>query len=191
MTKQRLFYVGWLLSSVEKQETSQPGSLRSSKMTGNPAWNNFLPVSKKSSVSLKQSLYSRCRDESQPREILLHVLTSISTEARFDRIQLLVTSRSYIDIKTAMSKISQPLLMSDPRVAADIGHYVAQKARASPKFREWPPWLCDEVQSALAVGAKGMFRWAVCQLDILRRINDIGSIRAALRDLLSYQYSQS
>jgi len=73
--------------------------------------------------------------------------------------------------------------MSDPRVAADIGHYVAQKVRASPKFRGWPPWLCDEVQSALAVGAKGMFRWAVCQLDILRRINDIGSIRAALRDL--------
>ncbi|KAK0641394.1 hypothetical protein B0T16DRAFT_496113 [Cercophora newfieldiana] len=122
-------------------------------------------------------------DESQQRQNLLDVLVDLANDPRFSKLQLLVTSRQYLDIKEVMSKISHPLSMSNPHVEADIERYVVAKVRSTYKFRRWPSWLCDEVQHTLAVGAKGMFRWAVCQLDILRRLNDIGKIRLALNDL--------
>lgn len=122
-------------------------------------------------------------DESQQRESLLAVLADLATVPRYSKIQLLVTSREYLDIKETMSGISQPLSMSNPHVEADIERYVGVKLGATRKFRFWPSGLSDEVQHALAVGAKGMFRWAVCQLDILRRLNDVTRIRVAIKDL--------
>ncbi|KAK4446171.1 hypothetical protein QBC34DRAFT_357172 [Podospora aff. communis PSN243] len=122
-------------------------------------------------------------DESQERQNLLNILVKLASDPRFGNLQLLVTSREYADIKAVMSKISRPLSMSNPHVEADISVYVAAKVRSTSKFRHWPALLRDEVEQALAVGAKGMFRWAVCQLDILRRLREISKIRTALENL--------
>ena len=122
-------------------------------------------------------------DESQPRARLLQLLERFTTEPRFAKIQLFATSREYEDIRRKMTKMAQPLSMSNPFVEADIRLYVAAKIAENPRFRCWPGDLRSEVEGALSTGAKGMFRWAVCQLDILRRLHQQSKIREAIRSL--------
>ncbi|KAE9371111.1 hypothetical protein N431DRAFT_376507 [Stipitochalara longipes BDJ] len=122
-------------------------------------------------------------DESQSRENLLHVLNILATDPRFSKIQLLATSRMYRDIELEMSLFSQSLSMSNSFVEADIKIYVAAKIKDELKFKDWPDKLRTEVEETLSTGAKGMFRWAVCQLDILRRLHSESKIRTALKSL--------
>jgi len=122
-------------------------------------------------------------DESQSRQNLLSVLNVLVTDPRFWKIQLLATSREYSDIKLKMGRFSQSLSMSNCFVEADIRIYVAAKIMAEAKFQRWPSDLRTDVEATLSTGAKGMFRWAVCQLDILRRLNHQSKIREAIKSL--------
>ena len=122
-------------------------------------------------------------DESQSRENLLTVLDVLVTDPRFWKIQLLATSREYSDIELKMGCFSQPLSMSNCFVEADIRTYIAAKIKAEAKFQRWPSDLRIDVEATLSAGAKGMFRWAVCQLDILRRLNHQSKIREAIKNL--------
>ncbi|KAK5454828.1 hypothetical protein LTR20_010069 [Exophiala xenobiotica] len=122
-------------------------------------------------------------DESQSRQNLLDVLNVLVTDLRFGKIQLLTTSREYSDIKLKMDRVSRSLSMSNCFVEADIRIYVAVKVASEAKFRRWPSDLRTEVETTLSTGAKGMFRWAVCQLDILRRLNHHSKIREAIKSL--------
>jgi hypothetical protein len=122
-------------------------------------------------------------DESQSRQNLLSVLNVLVTDPRFWKIQLLATSREYSDIELRMGRFSQSLSMSNCFVEADIRIYVAAKIMAEAKFQRWPSDLRADVEATLSTGAKGMFRWAVCQLDILRRLNHQSKIREAIKSL--------
>lgn len=122
-------------------------------------------------------------DESRPRANLLKVIQDLMTDARFQKIQLLVTSREETNIETTMAKISDPISMSNPLVEADIKVYISRRIQAELRFQRWPRRLQDDVEDSLSKGAKGMFRWAVCQLDILRRLRHEDKIRASLQNL--------
>ncbi|KAK3486708.1 uncharacterized protein B0T23DRAFT_232027 [Neurospora hispaniola] len=111
-------------------------------------------------------------DESQqPRDVLLDVLRTLATNPRFQKIRLLTTSREYADIERVMTPVSLPVHTSHEEVEKDIRVFVRSRISQSDSFKHWPDDLKLEVVDALAKGAKGMFRWAVCQLDILRRLN--------------------
>lgn len=73
--------------------------------------------------------------------------------------------------------------MSNCFVEADIRIYVAAKIKTEAKFQRWHSDLRTDVEATLSTGAKGMFRWAVCQLDILRRLNHQSKIREAIKSL--------
>ena len=122
-------------------------------------------------------------DESQPRETLLRVIRNISGDARFVKIRLLVTSREYADIEREMLSIATPLSMSNSFVQEDIRRVIAACLRSNSVFQQWPEAFRAEVEKALSSGAKGMFRWAVCQLDILRRLKHQNKARQAIRNL--------
>ncbi|PMD45946.1 hypothetical protein L207DRAFT_382923, partial [Hyaloscypha variabilis F] len=122
-------------------------------------------------------------DESQSRHNLLQILNVLVTDPRFSKIQLLATSRDYADIELQMCRFSQSLSMSNSFVGADIRIYVAAKIMTEAKFQRWPLNLRVEVEETLSIGARGMFRWVVCQLDILRRLNNQSKIREALTSL--------
>lgn len=122
-------------------------------------------------------------DESQSRHNILGVVDTLITDQRFGKIQILATSREYLDIELRMDRFSHSLSMSNPFVEADIRTYVAAKIMAEVKFQRWPSNLRAEVEAALSTGAKGMFRWAVCQLDILRRLHHQSKIREAIKCL--------
>ncbi|KAK4193205.1 hypothetical protein QBC35DRAFT_99377 [Podospora australis] len=123
-------------------------------------------------------------DESQSRQHMLHTIRVLTTKSQFKKLRLLVTSREYIDIQNVMLPISHVISMSDnENVQADIDLYISAKITSTPKFNRWPADVRTEVEQALSAGAKGMFRWVVCQLDILRRLHNINRIREALHSL--------
>jgi hypothetical protein len=127
-------------------------------------------------------------DESSPRIDLLKVIRDLATDSRFSKVQILATSREYVDIERTMEDISSSVPMSNPLVEEDIRVHVRSKLHLNDKFRRWPEDLLSDVEEAVATGAKGMyvlesvlflgnlfltlsrFRWAVCQLDVLQRL---------------------
>ncbi|KAF5251072.1 hypothetical protein FANTH_3834 [Fusarium anthophilum] len=109
-------------------------------------------------------------DESDPRDELLEVIRTLVTEPRFSNLQVLVTSREYIDIERAMEKVSVSVPMANELVEQDIRLHVQSVLRSNPKLRCWPEDLLIEVEDAVSTKAKGMFRWAVCQLHELQRL---------------------
>ncbi|KAF2499968.1 hypothetical protein BU16DRAFT_522834 [Lophium mytilinum] len=123
-------------------------------------------------------------DESMPRKDLLKVLRDLSTDSRFEKIQLLATSRQYLDIEETMQDISVPVSMSNPLLDEDIRLYVRARVDTHPRLKGWSVQIRDEVVEALSNGAKGMFRWAVCQIDALQRLKPQSHIvRNALKNL--------
>jgi len=95
-------------------------------------------------------------DESKPRDVLLRVLRDFVTDSRFRNIQLLVTSRLYIDIERVLGLLSKSVSMSNDLVTQDIRRFVQSKLQSNPKFKQWPKVLIHETVDALAIGAKGM-----------------------------------
>lgn len=96
-------------------------------------------------------------DESVPRASLLNLLRDLATNARFAKIQLLTTSREYLDIERVMEEVSVEVSMANPLVDEDIRTYVVSQLCTLPKFKRWPPNLLVEAEQALMSKAKGMW----------------------------------
>ncbi|KAJ3549716.1 hypothetical protein NM208_g354 [Fusarium decemcellulare] len=122
-------------------------------------------------------------DESKERGNILSLLRLLQSDNRFRRIQLFAASREYFDIEQVMLSIADPLSLSNPWVEEDINSYVGEIMKKQSPFNAWPPDISQEVQGTLAKRAKGMFRWAICQLDILRRLKSIKRVRRAILSL--------
>ncbi|KAK3337714.1 hypothetical protein B0T19DRAFT_413355 [Cercophora scortea] len=116
-------------------------------------------------------------DESKPRpwDTLLTTIDILATDPRFQNLQLLATSREYAEIERVMSRVSVSIPMSHPLVELDIKTYVAAHIRKNRRFQKWPEDLKREVEDALSKRARGMFRLAVCRLDIIKRLNILRS----------------
>ncbi|KAH0436668.1 L-galactose dehydrogenase [Colletotrichum camelliae] len=109
-------------------------------------------------------------DESKPREDLLKIIQNLATDARFQKLRLLLTSREYFDIEEVMIRFSTRISMKNSFLYADIRLYTASRLRKETRIKRWPTELQQEIVEALSQGANGMFRWVVCQIDVLRRI---------------------
>ncbi|KAI3576663.1 hypothetical protein IWW34DRAFT_870945 [Fusarium oxysporum f. sp. albedinis] len=109
-------------------------------------------------------------DESNPRDELLEVIHTLVTDRRFPNLQILVTSRKDFDIERVMEKVFVSVPMSNELVEQDIRLHVRSILRSNIKFQCWPNDLLIEVEDAVSTKAKGMFRWAVCQLHELQRL---------------------
>ena len=96
-------------------------------------------------------------DESNPREDLLKVFRDLVTDLRFAKIQLLASSREYIDIERVMEDFSVSLSMANDFVQDDIKFHVQHKMNTNPKFARWPQDLLYEVEEAVSIGARGMW----------------------------------
>lgn len=105
------------------------------------------------------------------------------TDSQFYKIQLLATSREYLGIEQTMTGISKSIPMANVYVETDIQLYVGMRMQTIPRFKSWPPSLREETERRKSTNANGMFRWAVCQLDILWRFGSSAEVIKALRDL--------
>ena len=95
-------------------------------------------------------------DESEQRSKLLKVLRDLSTDTRFAKIQLLTSSREYVDIEEVMGGCSTPVSMANPYVERDIHTCVMSLLHNNRKFQRCPPDLLDEIGVAISQGARGM-----------------------------------
>ncbi|KAH7126132.1 hypothetical protein EDB81DRAFT_730543 [Dactylonectria macrodidyma] len=123
-------------------------------------------------------------DESLPRTHLLRVLRDLITDPKFSKIRILTTSREYVDIEEVMEEISVPISMRNPLLDEDIRLFIESQLRIHPKLKRWPATVRDKTLKVLSTKAKGMFRWVVCQIDILQHLKgDIDVITKALAGL--------
>ncbi|KAK4449143.1 hypothetical protein QBC34DRAFT_285569, partial [Podospora aff. communis PSN243] len=106
-------------------------------------------------------------DESRPTAPLLALQTLI-TDSRFSKIRLLATSRQYADIQQAMVGMSLPVSMAHPSVERDIALAVRKMIESNPRFKGWPLNFREEVIGILSRQSEGMFRLAICRLDVLK-----------------------
>ncbi|KAF2469240.1 uncharacterized protein BDR25DRAFT_263686 [Lindgomyces ingoldianus] len=181
---QTLAFLSWIVSQLCRKLKCVPEDL----------WElyqiNALPII----LQLKQGIESGLKkigqvyiiidavDECNTRDDLLQALASFVADPTFARLRILATSRNYLDIESTFRPISEPLSMSNPLVDEDIRMYVASELRANKKFARWSR-IFPEMTEALVNGAKGMFRWAACQLHVLQRKRTEADLRKAITEL--------
>ncbi|KFX93548.1 hypothetical protein O988_06755 [Pseudogymnoascus sp. VKM F-3808] len=120
-------------------------------------------------------------DECIERQVLLPILCQfIDSECA----STFLTSRREYDIHKSLSKkyiYSAAIEGSD--VALDVELFVDKQIKAIESLRDLNVDLQNEIVQALVAGAKGMFRWVVCQLDALKPLGRPKAIRNALKSL--------
>ncbi|KAK0726405.1 hypothetical protein B0T21DRAFT_350542 [Apiosordaria backusii] len=133
-------------------------------------------------------------DESLPRDDLLRVVRDLATDTRLQNVSLLATSRQYIDIENVMLEISAPISMRNSLLDEDICLFVKAQIANNWRLKRWPSDLQREAEDALATKAKGMFRWVVCQIDVLQRLQPnrdmISNALATLPETLDETYER-
>ncbi|KAE9369004.1 hypothetical protein N431DRAFT_415792, partial [Stipitochalara longipes BDJ] len=122
-------------------------------------------------------------DESQDRRSILDLLIKFVTDKDFEKISLLVSSREERNIHHAFNGLCTSMSLSNPQVDEDIRVYIENHLQIDRKLSRWTDSLKNDIRDALVKGAKGMFRWVSCQLEILGRVNSRPEIQKALKDL--------
>jgi hypothetical protein len=151
-------FLRWLLSQLCRQAVRIPADLYQMHKHGRePSLIEFLSALK-AAVDNFDGVYILidALDESMPRDDLLRVLRDLITDPRFRKIQLLATSRLYIDIERIMGPLSESVSMSNDLVTEAIRRYVRSALHSNHRFKHWPRDLLQETVEALAAGANGM-----------------------------------
>jgi ankyrin repeat protein len=148
-----------------------------------PTTDDLLGALSAATEGLEVFLICDALDECAERDLLLNVLATIS-KGNCGRIKILATSRSERDIEIAVSPLlTGNVCIQDAKIDADIRLFVCNSIAKGPKMRRWPTSVKAEVESALVQGAKGMFRWVKCQLDVLRNCTTPQDLKKALKAL--------
>ena len=95
-------------------------------------------------------------DESKERTNLISVITTLASDARFGNIQLLATSRDYIDIRIPFESLAASVPMSNAFIEHDIRLAMSTKLRENIRLQKWKRRF-PEMEDALATGAQGMY----------------------------------
>ncbi|KAK5655882.1 hypothetical protein OQA88_5421 [Cercophora sp. LCS_1] len=177
-------FLRWVVSQLCRQAEWVPPQLRSLRDSGQePAISGLFTVLH-SVLEMFNAFYVVIDgvDESQPRTRLLSILATLATDERFQVIRLLATSRQHADIEQAFSGISASISMSNAFVARDIETVVHKWMTSNPRMQRWGH-LSAWIETKLCSGARGMFRWVVCQMQTLERIREESQLILALNSL--------
>jgi hypothetical protein len=174
----------WVMSQLCHQLKYIPDEIRELYNAGSE------PTTKSLVLALSAALHSFRRvylfidalDESLDRQRLLDTIVQLAG-GDSEAISLFVMSRKELDIIETFEGVFSSLSLSNPRVDEDIRVYIQNELRSHRKFSRWPTILKEDIEAALVKGAQGMFRWAFCQLDILRKLTTESAIREALGQL--------
>ncbi|CZR68976.1 uncharacterized protein PAC_18877 [Phialocephala subalpina] len=100
------------------------------------------------------------------------------------KAHIITTSRREHDITEYMleCKKIRDIWIQNSQVDHDIRLWVRERLKLDKKLRKWSA-IHDEIEAALGKGADGMFRWAACQLDSLRKCLSAKSVQKALKSL--------
>ncbi|KAK0932696.1 hypothetical protein LTR29_015734 [Friedmanniomyces endolithicus] len=126
-------------------------------------------------------------DECTTRDELLKWIQQLMA-SEIGSVQMVVSSRQEHDINLVLEKIvgkkaTIPLEQGD--VDVDIGAYVHARIRTDSDWERWrsKPQVQHDIEVGLMEKAKGMFRWAACQLDSLAKCVSRPQLTQALTTL--------
>ncbi|PVH91840.1 ankyrin [Periconia macrospinosa] len=126
-------------------------------------------------------------DECTQREELMEMLEAI-TGWQLPNLHFMVTSRRERDIEMSLESFIDErcrICLQSTLVDKDIKRYVRQRLSDDKRLRKWEKdaSMMRQIETALMSGAKGMFRWAVCQLDALGKCVNRKMLQQALATL--------
>ncbi|KAF1969208.1 hypothetical protein BU23DRAFT_477739 [Bimuria novae-zelandiae CBS 107.79] len=126
-------------------------------------------------------------DECVQRADLMDMLETIAGW-QFQNLHLLVTSRRERDIENSLEVFvdgQHIICLQSVLVDKDIQRYVRQRLSDDKRLRKWErdAAIMGDIEATLMDGAKGMFRWAVCQLDELGKCVNRKMLQKALATL--------
>ncbi|KAF2818594.1 hypothetical protein CC86DRAFT_336723, partial [Ophiobolus disseminans] len=126
-------------------------------------------------------------DECAQRADLTEMLEAMASW-QLPNVHLVVTSRRERDIESSLQGLVDPqnaICLQSEVVDKDIQQYVRQRLSGNKGLSKWgkDAALRQEIEMALMQGSKGMFRWAVCQLDTLGKCRNRADLRRALAAL--------
>ena len=152
-------FLRWLISQICRQSDCVPGTLRDMYKRGEePSLTDLLGIVEDALEQIEVAyVIVDGIDESSPRQDLLEVFGDLVTDPRFHKIQLLTSSRDYIDIERVMERISVSVPLANTFVEHDIRLYVRSRLRSNPRFHRWPQDLLDEAENTISKDAKGMY----------------------------------
>ncbi|PVH67502.1 ankyrin, partial [Cadophora sp. DSE1049] len=122
-------------------------------------------------------------DECKEKEELLLLLESLTSWGA-GNLHILATSRRERDIEEALESLTtSEICLQSALVDNDIRTHLSERLQNDPKLKRWPANVRGEIKDTLMEGAQGMFRWVVCQLDVLRKCLKLDALRKALKSL--------
>jgi len=126
----------------------------------------FAEVSRYSRVFLVIDALDECPLDQ--RELFFDAFskTSVATLA----LSLFITSRKEPDIESALSETATyTICLQGSDVDADVRIHVSNAISQDKSLSRWKPAIREEILEAIVEGSHGMFRWAVCQLDTIKK----------------------
>ena len=151
-------FLRWVISQLCRQNESIPRSVYELFKAGLEPTTDQLLAATADSIGHHKTVYIfvDAVDECRQRTGLLHVFDAFVNEPRFEKIQLLCSSREYHVIEEKMLKIPTPISMGNPIVTENIAQYVRSTTAVATWARRWPQDLLDHVRGHLPVRANGM-----------------------------------
>ncbi|KAL8349506.1 hypothetical protein RB598_005066 [Gaeumannomyces tritici] len=129
-------------------------------------------------------------DESTTRRDLNSWIKDVVSKPELKHVRLMLTSRPELDFDAIPSLIGKDgciSLNNDSSMAvnADIRSFVTAKLENDDEFRRkrLDKDLVQQIRSRVGDGAKGMFRWAACQMDTLAKCLSPAAVEEALKTL--------
>ncbi|MCJ1334036.1 hypothetical protein MMC10_010743 [Thelotrema lepadinum] len=133
-------------------------------------------------------------DEFTDQKLVLRFLRK-AAESKTTRV--LITSRKEADIERSLRRMASECIdLQNSEVDADIRRYIEHKVEADDienRLCRRPPWVRKAIRDALSSKANGMFRWVVCQLEVLQDCDhelDIIEALASLPETLDQIYAR-
>lgn len=115
------------------------------------------------------------------------ILTRIEQTGQASRAyNFLFTSRNEFDIEKRMSESSagiHQVPIPVDCVGADVRLHVRHFISVNWTMKNFPETLKKEIEDTISSKAHGMFRWDVCQLDLIKDCKQVGKVRKQLKDL--------
>ncbi|KAL5328216.1 hypothetical protein ACEPPN_001712 [Leptodophora sp. 'Broadleaf-Isolate-01'] len=122
-------------------------------------------------------------DECKEREELLLLLKNLTSWGA-GNLHVLATSRRERDIEEALEPlVTSEICLQSAIVDNDIRTYLSERLQNDSRLKRWPANVRGEIKDTLIEGAQGMFRWVVCQLEVLRKCLKVDALRKALKSL--------
>lgn len=140
-------------------------------------------------------------DECREQDEMIDLMSTLKSSDDFVANTFIASRREHQIEIGLQPLIDLSVSLETPEVSADIQKLIDHVLRTDPKLKTRPAALKEEIRQALVHGANGMsvsifafhflvtdrlhgrFRWAACQLDILRTCLSPSAVRKALQTL--------